>query len=79
MILAIDTIVYLSGKAKIMLIKAKELIQADKSSKSDPYAMMLYGKQVEKTKVVQNCHEPEWNHEVEFEFPEGAERSSLFP
>ena len=58
-----------------MLIKAKELIQADKNSKSDPYAMLLYGKQVEKTKVVQNCHEPEWNHEAEFDFPEGDERT----
>ena len=64
-----------SGKAKIKLIKAKELIQADKNSKSDPYAMLAYGKQIEKTKVVQNSHEPEWNHEAEFDFPEGDERS----
>ena len=63
-----------SGKAKINLIKAKELIQADKNSKSDPYAMLLYGRQVEKTKVVSNSHEPEWNHEAEFDFPEGEER-----
>ena len=64
-----------SGKAKINLIKAKELIQADKNSKSDPYAMLLYGRQVEKTKVVPNSHEPQWNHEAEFEFPEGDERT----
>ena len=64
-----------SGKAKINLIKAKELIQADKTSKSDPYAMLLYGKQVEKTKVVPNSHEPEWNHEAEFDFPEDDERN----
>ena len=64
-----------TGKAKINLIKAKELIQADKNSKSDPYAMVLYGRQVEKTKVVPNSHEPEWNHEAEFDFPEGDERT----
>ena len=63
-----------SGKAKIKLIKAKELIQADKNSKSDPYAMMLYGRQVEKTNVVPNSHEPEWNHEAEFDFPDGDDR-----
>ena len=64
-----------TGKAKINLIKAKELIQADRNSKSDPYAMLLYGRQVEKTKVVQNSHEPQWNHEAEFDFPEGDERT----
>jgi len=63
-----------NGKAKLKLIKAKELIQADKNSKSDPYAMLVYGSQVEKTKVIQNCHEPEWNHEAEFDFPDGDER-----
>ena len=64
-----------TGKAKINLIKAKELIQADRNSKSDPYAMLLYGRQVEKTKVVPNSHEPEWNHEAQFDFPEGDERT----
>merc|ERR1712013_297107 len=63
-----------NGKAKLKLIKAKELIQADNNSKSDPYAMLVYGSQVEKTKVIQNCHEPEWNHEAEFDFPDGDER-----
>jgi len=63
-----------NGKAKLKLIRAKELIQADSNSKSDPYALLVYGRQVEKTKVVQNCHEPEWNHEAEFDVPDGDER-----
>eukprot|EP00092_Neocalanus_flemingeri_P025254 GFUD01027386.1.p1 GENE.GFUD01027386.1~~GFUD01027386.1.p1 ORF type:complete len:4003 (+),score=946.67 GFUD01027386.1:1015-12009(+) len=63
-----------NGIAKLKLIRAKELIQADKSSKSDPYALLVYGRQVEKTKVIQNCHEPEWNHEAEFDVPDGDER-----
>merc|ERR1719312_1507214 len=60
-----------SGKAKINVIKAKELIKTDMIGKSDPYAVISYGKQNEKTKVVKNTQEPQWNHEAEFEVPDG--------
>merc|ERR1711874_655699 len=51
--------------------RAKELIKADMIGKSDPYAVLSYGKQTEKTKVVKNSQEPQWNHEVEFDVTEG--------
>merc|ERR1712013_592310 len=64
-----------SGKAKINVIKAKELIKTDMIGKSDSYAVISYGKQNEKTKVVKNTQEPQWNHEAEFEVPDGNSRT----
>merc|ERR1711874_5126 len=55
--------------------RAKELIKADMIGKSDPYAVLSYGKQTEKTKVVKNSQEPQWNHEVEFDVPDGNSRT----
>merc|ERR1719320_1552914 len=64
-----------SGKAKINVIKAKELIKTDMIGKSDPYVVISYGKQNEKTKVVKNTQEPQWNHEAEFEVPDENSRT----
>jgi hypothetical protein len=64
-----------SGKARINVIKAKELIKSDMIGKSDPYAVLSYGKQNQKTKVVKNTQEPHWNHEAEFNVPDGNSRT----
>merc|ERR1712013_309729 len=63
------------GKATIKVIKAKELIKADMIGKSDPYAVLSYGTKTEKTKVVKNTQEPQWDHNAEFDFPEGNNRT----
>eukprot|EP00091_Calanus_sinicus_P002783 TRINITY_DN12891_c0_g1_i1.p1 TRINITY_DN12891_c0_g1~~TRINITY_DN12891_c0_g1_i1.p1 ORF type:complete len:151 (+),score=46.64 TRINITY_DN12891_c0_g1_i1:214-666(+) len=64
-----------SGKAKLNVIKAKDLIKADIVGKSDPYAVLIYGKQLQKTKTIRNTLEPQWNHEAEFDVPDGTSRN----
>ena len=49
------------------LIKAKDLIKADMIGKSDPYAVLKYGNQKDKTKVVKNTQNPQWNHSSDFD------------
>ena len=53
------------------LIKAKNLIKTDMIGKSDPYAVLKYGKQKDKTKVAKNTQNPEWNHSSDFDFDVG--------
>ena len=53
------------GKAKLNIIKAKDLIKSDMIGKSDPYAVIKYGRQQDKTKVTKNTQEPIWNHQTE--------------
>ena len=48
------------------LIKAKDLIKADMIGKSDPYAVLKYGNQKDKTKVVKNTQDPQWDHSADF-------------
>merc|ERR1712142_166008 len=59
------------GKARVNLIKAKDLIKTDVAGKSDPYAVMKYGTQKYKTPTVKNTQDPQWDCEVEFDVPEG--------
>ena len=53
-----------NGKVKLNLIKTKDLIKADLIGKSDPYAIIKYEKQLQKTKTIKNTLEPQWNHEA---------------
>jgi hypothetical protein len=53
------------------LIKAKNLIKTDMIGKSDPYAVLKYGNQKDKTKVAKNTQNPEWNHSSDFDFDVG--------
>merc|ERR1719394_2293503 len=64
-----------SGKAKLHLVKAKDLVKSDLIGKSDPYAVVKFGRQEDKTKTVKNTQEPQWNHEAEFDVPDGDSRS----
>ena len=43
------------GKLHINVIKAKELLKADVVGKSDPYAVIKYGKQKFKTPTGTSC------------------------
>merc|ERR1712089_53281 len=63
------------GKAKLNVIKAKELIKSDMIGKSDPYVVLRYGRQQDKTKVVKNTQEPKWDHQTEFVVPDGDSRT----
>merc|ERR1711915_576077 len=63
------------GLAKIHLVKAKELIKTDIVGKSDPYAVLVHGRQIQKTKTIKNTLEPEWNHTAEFNVPDGDSRN----
>ena len=38
--------------------------------KSDPYAILKFGKQSDKTNILKNTLEPQWNHHCEFEEPD---------
>ena len=55
------------------LVKAKNLIKSDMIGKSDPYAVLKYDNQQDKTKVINNTQNPEWDHSSEFAMdPEAA-------
>ena len=39
--------------------------------KSDPYAVLKFGKQKDKTNTIKNTLEPQWDHHAEFKLPDG--------
>ena len=53
------------------LIKAKNLIKSDLIGKSDPYAVLKYGDQQDKTIVVNNTQNPQWDHGSDFDMELG--------
>ena len=55
----------------VELIKAKDLIKADMIGKSDPYAVLKYGNQKDKTNVVNNSQNPQWDHSSDFDINVG--------
>ena len=63
------------GKARVRVIKAKDLINADLDKFSEPYAMIKYGGQKFKTPTVKNSQVPKWDFEMEFNFPDGEDDS----
>ena len=48
------------------LIKAKNLIKTDLIGKSDPYAIIKYSGDEDRTPVAKNTQNPEWNHSSDF-------------
>ena len=50
----------------IDLIRAKDLIKSDMIGKSDPYAVLRYADQEDKTPVVKNSQNPKWDHKSDF-------------
>ena len=59
------------------LIKAKNLIKTDMLGKSDPYAVLNYGNQKDKTTVAKNTQNPEWNHSSDFDLDVGDHDSLM--
>ncbi len=48
------------------LIRAKDLINSDAIGKSDPYAVLKFCNQQDKTPVVKNTQNPKWDHSSDF-------------
>ena len=48
------------------LVKAKNLVKSDMIGKSDPYAVLKYADQMDKTDVVKNSQNPQWDHSSDF-------------
>ena len=59
------------------LIKAKDLIKTDMIGKSDPYAVLKYGNQKDKTKVAKNTQNPQWDHNTDFNLDTGDNQSLM--
>ena len=45
----------------------------DRNGKSDPYAVLKFGKQKAKTNTVRNTQNPQWDFSTEFEVPDGED------
>jgi Ca2+-dependent lipid-binding protein len=60
------------GKLHVDLIKAKNLMKTDITGKSDPYAVLRFGKQKEKTNTIKNTLEPQWDFSTDFKVPDGT-------
>merc|ERR1712080_151968 len=52
------------------LHSAKNLVNKDKLGKSDPYAVITFGSQTQRTKTINNNLNPTWQHQVIFEVDE---------
>merc|ERR1711962_1928658 len=52
------------------LHSAKNLVNKDKLGKSDPYAVINFGSQTQRTKTINNNLNPTWQHQVIFEVDE---------
>ena len=48
------------------LVRAKDLIKTDIIGKSDPYAVLRYSDQQDKTPVMKNTQNPKWDHSTDF-------------
>merc|ERR1711915_439289 len=55
-----------SGSLKVIVHKAKELVNKDTFGKSDPYVIVKYRNKEFRSKTINNTLEPEWNFESEF-------------
>ena len=42
-------------------------MKSDMIGKSDPYAVLKFADQMDKTKVAKNTQNPEWNHSSDFD------------
>jgi Ca2+-dependent lipid-binding protein len=63
------------GSLHVDLIKARNLVKSDVIGKSDPYAILKFGKQKQKTNTINNTQDPQWDHHAEFKVPDsGADK-----
>lgn len=63
------------GDLHIDLVKGRNLVKADIMGKSDPYAVLKFGRQKEKTNTIKNTLEPQWDFSTDFKVPDGDANS----
>ena len=71
----VDNSRMLVRKVGFNIIRTNDLIKTNLVEKSDPYAVMKHSNQKNKIPVVKNCRNTEGNHELDFEVPDGKERT----
>merc|ERR1711962_1659303 len=59
--------IFKKDKLVFTLHSAKNLVNKDKLGESDPYAVINFGSQTQKTKTINNNLNPTWQHQVIFE------------
>ena len=55
------------GRVTVTVIKAEGLLAKDKGGTSDPFAELVMGKQLKKTKVIDKTLNPVWDETFDFE------------
>jgi len=66
------------GHLSLTLHKAKKIEKKNLIKKADPYVVIKLGKEVQKTKTINNSHNPTWNFGVEFDILETSPRQMSF-
>ena len=56
----------LAGLLIVTVRRAKDLVNADTFSSSDPFCQLEIGKDHQKTKTIDNNNSPEWNQVFKF-------------
>lgn len=62
----------MSGKLVVYVFKARNLVITDLIGKSDPYVVLSFQGAQQKTKVVRDTLDPEWNETFQFDVIEGG-------
>ncbi len=51
----------------VTVVKAENLLAKDKGGTSDPFTILIMGRQIKKTSIIEKTLNPEWNETFEFE------------
>ena len=52
----------------VTVVRAENLLAKDRGGTSDPFAVLILGRQIKKTNVIYKTLNPEWNETFEFQF-----------
>merc|ERR1712142_1191389 len=67
-----------AGDISITVHKARDIEKKGMMGKADPYVVLLYGDQQEKSKTIKNNHNPEWEYTAKFQIkPENTDSISI--
>lgn len=58
-----------AAKLRVWVGLARGLMNADKHGLSDPYVIVSLGKQSQRTSIIQDCVDPNWNEYFDFALP----------
>ena len=54
-------------KVLVTVVRAENLLAKDRGGTSDPFTVLILGRQIKKTSVIDKTLNPEWNETFEFE------------